>query len=228
MTESRIARLTAVAGIAFVVAGLAGEAIFPAPDPTLGPAAMSAFVRTHQNVPVLLTWWTGVGMTLFLLFAAGLFRALNPADGWLSRIGFGAVVVIVALNFMRRGLLIAAGLQFGAGNDASGLALLDANDEGIVRTLVYPNAIFLGSVAALIIGSARISRWLGWAAAAIAVFMFAAPLVDVAIPGSDTGFVGYFLLLAWLVAASVVLATRSGSFAGANSVELRSANEALS
>jgi len=155
---------------------------------------------------VVSTW----AVVLFLPFLAYLYELLRRAEGetgWLSRI----VLVCGASGVLLKLVSHAPELAIHREHIVKGTPLYNALDQtaGAATLLcLYPLALCMGAVAAVVLRTNALPRWLGVlagvTAAALAVnaaFVFA-------------GFVPAFVLfLLWIVLAGVVILRRAGSTA---------------
>lgn len=204
-------RSGAFAGIAFVALAVLWAIVLATADrPSYNSAddAVTEFWTDSGNRRLLLLADLALGLAgVALLWFLGSFRVvLRRAEGEparLATIAFAGGVVLSALLFVKNSIEggIALALEF-----EQGFTL----DPGVYRAL---NAIFLGLLiheglaAAVLIGAASLlalrtrvfPRWLGWTGLAAALVA----LLSWLIPGLPL-----VLVLAWILAASVVMLRR--------------------
>ena len=208
MTESRTARLTAAAGIAFVALAVLEQVIagiLPAPpDPGASTADIVAFGANHATQGLFIAWYSGLGIAFLVVFGVGLLHLLDPNGGPISRVGFAGVILAYAIALVRFGLLVAF-VQTARPGDESGPAALFVAVDALARMYVFPLGLFLGAVA-MLARQESIASWVAWGAGALAIANVAISLV--AVFGSDLGFAAFLALLVWIAATSVALRSR--------------------
>jgi hypothetical protein len=156
-----------------------------------------------------------IGITLFLPFLAylcSLLRAAEGQGGWLSVTAFAAGISGITIKFVTGVPVIALR------HVTSGTPLHKAIDDmasASTQISLYPLAVMLAALAALMFRTSVLPRWLGFGAAVAALAM----AVD-AVYGSfrdvNAG-ASLVLWLLWTLVASIVLFRR----VGAESVEVR-------
>lgn len=217
MKRDRSERYGAVSGLAFV--GLFLVTLFLGSPTDYGdPAAeVASFYREDQReVQVSVALWTA-GLLFFLWFLGALRNVLGSAEGapgTLSTIAFGA------------GLVSAAFLALTAAFVAAAAARPDEMDPELIRMIddltflvLAPGAFavvgFLLASALVVLRSGAMPAWLAWLALILAV----AQALSVGIVFTDRPpfggsapfhVVGLLGLLAWVLAVSILLLTRSG------------------
>lgn len=209
MTDSRIARLTAAAGIAFVALAVLEQIIaglLPAPpDPGASIVDIVAFGANHATQGLFIAWYSGLGIAFLVVFGVGLLHVLDPRGGPISRIGFAGVILAYAIALVRFGLLVAF-VQTARPGDDSGPAALFVAVDALARMYVFPLALFLGAVA-ILAHQVSIAAWVAWGAGALAIANIAISLG--AVFGPDLGFAGFLAFLIWIAVTSVALRSRS-------------------
>jgi len=219
METRTLARVSGIAGLAFVIGGTAIEAIFPAPVEPGGTAAavIQAISQPGAIATVaLLAATTGLGTAILVIFAASFARYLDTDNGPLAQVAVLGAVGGFVLSVVRRGLLIASA-QTAASSDQSGaVALFVAATDSLVRVYAYPVALFVGALGLLIVARRTLPVWLGWTALAIAALEVVSAFAGGVDPGLDLGYPAYLLMLVWIGAVSLILLVRSARSATAN------------
>ncbi len=173
--------------------------------------AVAAWIREAHTAVLLRHYLLWLGLLFLLVFLGSLWGTLRRAEegpGWLSLTAFGAGVVAVAIQFVQGALMWSA----------AAMARREVLDPRVAKTTwtlqrdfnvasFYPLAVLLTAVALLTVQSGVLPRWLGWAAAIIAVGFLAGGAVDVAVNETVSG-VAFLLWLLWIVATSIVLVRR--------------------
>lgn len=189
-------------GIVFVVlavvavVGLGGNT----PDPNSSADKVSAFYDAHHGRQIVAAFILAAAAPFAVLFAVSLAAAYWPedaGDSW-NRVAIGGGVLVAAAS------LLAAFVHF---------VLADSADKGVtgdaLRVLNVLDGdfwvVFNGALGVLMLGAAGVvlsragsPRWLGWAAAVLAVALF--------IPFAD--FFALLVSLIWIVVQSVLLLRR--------------------
>jgi hypothetical protein len=203
--EERLAPLDGIAAVAFWFAGvlvLQGPA--DQPDQDASPARALAFFKLEDSAILLGTFLFMVG-TLFFLWFLGLVRTrLVAAEGGshrLSSVAFaGGVATAVCL------LLMPAVHATGAINNENlspdaAQVYLGINDAFFYGAELAA-AVFLLALGLVSLAGEAFPKWLGWASLVLAVWLAIPPI-------------GWAALLwgfpLWLIAVSLLLATRSRS-----------------
>ena len=212
MNSRTLARIAGLAGLAFVLGGTLVEAIFPAPvEPGGTPAAIVAAGQNPDawRTVTVLSMTTGLGTLFLVLFAGALGRYLDRENGLLAQLAMLGAFGAFLLSIIRRGLIIAY-VQVAGGSDPSGaVAFYIASTDSLVRIYTFPIALFVWSMAALVLVSRALPAWIGWTGAVIGVLSIAGFLFGGLDPTLDLGFPVYLLMLVWILATSVVLLVRS-------------------
>jgi hypothetical protein len=208
-------RLGSVSGVIAVVLAIAG--VVPAPRPpgwTEKIPSIELFLYRHRvglEAGQLLTSLSSLFLLVFAVYLWTVFRSTDEdAEGpaMLSLLGAAATVVlswvqsllILTLSYMA----IQANVDFGV------RALFDLSVL-IGYFIIFATVVFLGASAAIIVASAVLPRWLGWAAAVIAAASLLAASVGLFHPhvaDSVVALILYLLILLWIAVASVILALR--------------------
>lgn len=209
------ARLTAAAGIIFVVLAAGGFILKGSPP---SPGAPLADVRAYyagQRTGVLAyAYLDGLAMLCLVAFAAGLgglvARRGGDPFGILARLtlagAVGMAAIAMVLDMTEAAL---AAHTAAAGEPAAAQALFDL--VSMLALTGLPQALFVAGAAAGIIRSAVVPRWLGFVALvpALAGLVGAAGLGD---PGGPVAaialFGGYLPMLLWMLATSIMLFVR--------------------
>jgi hypothetical protein len=209
MPSRSFLRLTAVFGLLYAVLSNVGIALQSSGSdlativrPTHDEAARIAATSTPTGV------WIGLGVGvlgigMFAAFAAGMADVLRRGEdltsSWLSRLASGGALVYVALALVSFACWATIYERAGHGLDAQG-ALLLSDLKSVCFFLSWPaHAVFLGSIGALILRTAALPSWLGWAGLAFgAALLGAATAPTVAQPVVLLGFL-------WTIAVAVAL-----------------------
>jgi uncharacterized protein DUF4386 len=165
MSNSRLERFAAAAGLIFVVMGLAYVFLSPSMDP-LAPAAEVATVYTKNSAGALL--WNFVGTLaffFFLFFLGALYNVLCQAEGgtgWLSLIAFGSGLGMLAIHSVET--LSAYTLAWHVAQQAD-LAVVQALFD-LQNLAVYfwaiPMAAMLTATSIITLKTGVFPKWLGW------------------------------------------------------------------
>lgn len=209
------ARLTAVAGVAFVALAIAGFVVRGAP-PTPGEplAEARAYYLEHRTGVLTYAYLDSLAMICFVAFAAGLggLVARRGGDRWgiLARLMMAGAVVTAASAMvldMAEGAL--ASHTAATGEPAAVQALFDL--VSMIPLTGLPQALFLFAATLGILQSAVVPRWLGWVALvpALSNVVGAAGLGDTDGPIALVSLIGGYLpMLLWTLALSVTLFMR--------------------
>jgi hypothetical protein len=214
MRDRLWARLTAAAGIAFVVLMAAAVILMgeePAPDTSI--AGVQAYFVENRSSVLAASYLDGVGALILVGFAAGLagLAQRSSSDPWsvIGRLIVGGAVataaVAVVLDMAR------AALAFRAA-DAEPATVQVLYDLYLMPLVLLPFATFQAAVGAGILRSTVLPRWLGWSALVLAALSLtgAAGNGDPRGPVAMLGFIGGFALFGlWtLVVCGMLLARR--------------------
>jgi hypothetical protein len=227
------ARLTAAAGLAFVVLTVVGFVVRGIPPTPGQPVAETrAYYLEHRTGVLTYAYLDGLAMICFVIFAAGLggLVARRGGDQWgiLARLmlagAVGTAATAMVVDMTEAAL---AALTVAAGDDATIQALF--NLVSMVPLTVLPQATFLIGAAAAILQSGVVSRWLGWFALvpALANLIGAAGLGDPSGPVAIVSLIGGFLpMLVWMLAMSITLfVRREGSLPAAGERSVQATNQ---
>lgn len=209
------ARLTAAAGIFFVVLSIAGFVVRGIPPTAGGPLDEArAYYVDHRTGVLAYAYLDGLAMICLVAFAAGLggLVARRGGDplGILARLtlagAVGMAAIAMVLDMTEAAL---AAHTAAAGELAAAQALFDL--VSMLALTGLPQALFVAGAAAGIIRSAVVPRWLGFVALvpALAGLVGAAGLGDPSGPVAAISlFGGYLPMLLWMLATSIALFVR--------------------
>ena len=211
ITAPRWDRIGAASGIANVVLTFVGFGLIATAVGATDLASSRDEITRHFADPAPNLLWVGgflewIGILLFVPFGArlaGAFRGDAAAD-WLPSTVFGAALLFVATGIVS--LSAGATAYFQAGG---------ALDPAVAPTLAYirsfaftlgwgVGALFLAAVASLVLTRGVLPRWLGWAAAVVALLL----VVSLATPKAEFAQTPPMLMGLWILAASVALLRR--------------------
>jgi hypothetical protein len=173
MNERRWERLGAEAGIAFVVLGVA--ALFApgtAPAQDASGRTLITYIADHRNgLRASMVLWS-LATVCGLFFVATLRARLSEAEGGHNELATAAVaggLFAFAMNWVG-GLMIAPAIM----RDGTGLApetvraMVDgSNLAGLAANV--GGAVLAGAVAAVVLSTGLLPRWVGWLSAVVAV-----------------------------------------------------------
>lgn len=212
--STRTTRLLGVVGLTsfalIVIAAFVSPPLWDAPGESSSAAHVATYLRANSGRTIGSLYIYGLGMGLFLCFAAGLWswlRRTEPAPQSLSAVfAFGAIalVVLVLASFATAGVA-----SYRPQQPALAVSLSDMT-FGLLALSGVPTAICLGAYAALVLRCRCLPVWTAWLAtlAAVAHLVVAASFmshgsflslegaVNVAVPAT---------LFAWILAVSAVL-----------------------
>jgi hypothetical protein len=212
MEARTLARISGIAGLAFVIGGTAIEAIFPAPVEPGGTAAaiLQAGAQPGAKATVaLLAATTGLGTAILVIFAASFARYLDPDTGLLAQLAVLGALAAFVLSLVRRGLLIAFAQTAGSSDQSGAAALFVAATDSLVRVYAYPDALFIGALGLLVVARRALPVWLGWTALGIAAIEIIGAFAGGVAPSLDVEFPAYLLSLVWIGAVSAIVLVRS-------------------
>ena len=200
----RFAPLSGIGYVALLLGSAAAERLLDrsglSPGDYDAPAeAVAAWVVEAQTALLVRHYLLWLGLAFLLVFLGSLWRVLRRAEGragWLSTTAFGAGVAAVAIQFVQ------GALMWGT----AAMARRDVLDPQVAKTTwtlqrdfnvasFYPLAVLLAATALLTVQTGVLPRWLGWAAAGIALGFLVGGAVDVAVNETVSGLT--FLL--WLL-----------------------------
>lgn len=215
-------RLTAVAGIAFIVLMVPGL-FLPGPDPSPIGSLESIRARFVDNRTGVLAGYflQNLGMLCFLAFAAGL-------GGLVRRVGADPLGILGRLMLAGATGTVALSLVVTMAGAALASRVAADGDHGAVQALFFfymmvpvtalPSVVFLAAAAAGILRSGLAPRWLGWVALppAFGMLLGGASLGDLYGPLEIIAYLGGFMpFLLWTLVLSVVLLVRARATAPA-------------
>jgi hypothetical protein len=203
---SAFSRWLPASGLVAVI-GLALTGIISPPPPVAGaPAAeILAYYARHNVGLEIESVADGVGAMFFVIFAATLHARVRTMP---SLTAFVAAGIFAACAFVQ----VAAfhTLAFRSNPDPGRAALLNDLQSFMFQVTTFPTLLFLSSVAAAILTSRALPRWLGLAALAAALLQVAAWISFFAPPGilaagALPDILAFAGLLAWLVLCSSLM-----------------------
>jgi hypothetical protein len=183
-------RLGAASGIAYVLLLLVGNSM-----------------GTDSGLGIFLEL---LGFALFPFFVGVLWAYLRRAEGsegWLSITVLGAGLVALAVKISSANTILAINASEALGAELEG-ALTTTNDASFLL-MFLPLATMLTATAILAIQWGALPRWLGWAAAVIALALLAGTAGAAFDPLPDWAGGAFMLFLLWTVVTSVVLFRRA-------------------
>jgi hypothetical protein len=213
-TSGRVRQLIGIVGLTsfalIVIGAFVSPPLWNAPGETSSAVHVAAYLQANRGRTVASLYIYGLGMGLFLSFAAGLWswlRQIEPAPQSLSAVfAFGAITlaVLVLASFATAGVA-----SYRPQQPALAVALSDLT-FGLLALSGIPTAVCLGAYAALVLRYRRLPGWTAWLAilAVIAHLAIAASFVSHGSFLSLEGAVNVAApatLFAWLFATSVVL-----------------------
>jgi hypothetical protein len=199
------------AGLAFVALTVLWAIVFATADrPSYNSAddAVTEFWSDSGNRRLLLLADIAVGLAgVALLWFLGSFRVvLRRAEGEparLATIAFVGGVVLATLLFVKNaiegGIALALEFEQGFTLDPDVFRALNAVFLGLLIHEGLAAAVLVGAASLLVLRTRVFPRWLGWAGLAVAVIA----LLSWLIPGLPL-----VLVLAWILAASIVMLRR--------------------
>ncbi len=209
------ARLTAVAGIAFVALTVIGLGLSGAdPSPTGPLDTVRAHFSDNRELVLVSFYLQSLGMVCFLAFAAGL-------AGLVRRGGADTLGILANLIVTGAAGVVAVSLVVNMAAAALAYRVALEGDPGAVQALFYfymmvpfmglPLGAFLAAAGTGILGSGVAPRWLGWVALppALCLLVGVAGIGDLYGPLEFLGYFGGFLpFLLWALTLSIVLLVR--------------------
>jgi hypothetical protein len=205
----------AVGGILYVLLISLGDETLATGDIMPPPAASEQQITDYFAASVTTSFWVGryiglLSLCFLLIFVCSLWSALRRAEGepsWLSAAAFGGGLLAVAFQFGGAPAQFAAVSRWEEGiNPQLARALFDVGTTTFILSW-FPLAVLLAATAVVANRTGALPRWIGWAAAVLAVGL----LVGLAIVPSGWAFLPFSLCLLWFIAASVALIRRAGS-----------------
>lgn len=207
MPQPTRARLVAAIGLAFVVLVLLSNVVVLPPPPATGASAgeLAEFVGGNQSRLLFAALLDAIAVTLFLVFGAGLVRAILVAPGALGDIAIAGVVLAVGLSYVLDATMVALVVVEQSG-EVQALPAVAALLDGILRLFPFTIAAFLGGAATVALTTRSLPIWLAVAAAAIAAAAVGIGSVAFVVEGAaGVAFLAFMLMLAWIVAVSIRL-----------------------
>jgi hypothetical protein len=204
-------RLTAAAGLAFVIGAFVERAIVGGEPPAIGsePGVIASFIAAHRASALTVAAFDGTGVVMFLFFIAGLVRRVEGARSVLGILAITGASLTVLTSYLVDMSLVNAVAFERAGYDPLALTTFVIGVAGADAWFPFPLTIVTGSIAALILGTRAMPAWLGvWSALLAVAYAIVGP---VGIVGERSGQVilpVYLAMLLWIVATSVVLIVR--------------------
>lgn len=213
-TARRWDRIGAASGIANVVLTFVGFGLIAAAVGATDLASSREEITRHFADPAPTLLWVGgflewIGILLFVPFAARLATAFQRHDvaDWLPSTVFGAGVLFVATGIVSLAAGATAYFQAGGGLEP-GVAVALAYVRSFAFTLGWGiGALFLATVASLVLTRGVLPRWLGWVAGVLALML----LGSLAAPKAEFAQTPPMLMALWILAASIVLLRRPAS-----------------
>jgi hypothetical protein len=209
------ARLTAAAGIAFVVLVVAGFTVRGIPPTPGEPVAEArAYYLQHRTGVLTYAYLDGLAMICLVAFAAGfgglVARRGGDPLGILARLTLAGAIGTAAIAMVLDMIEGALASQIAADGELAAVQALFAPVSMLPLTAL-PQALFLAGAAAGIVRSAVVPRWLGFVALvpALSGLVGAAGLGDPSGPVAAISLVGGYLpMLLWMLAVSITLFVR--------------------
>jgi hypothetical protein len=212
---TRAGRLAAGAGFGAVAALVAALVVLPGDDG--GEAATDIVARYSEGSAGYLqaSVLEGLGVTLFLVFAAALSAVLHrSAEGMSPLPEVAAVGAAVASALQLAGYALIATLAYGTASSGDTALVLAAWDlsSAVFTFSMFGLTVFLAASAAIILRTRVLGRAVGWAAAGTALVTLVASGSlahegPFGLHGTD-GFIAAVLVHLWVLAASVALLRR--------------------
>jgi hypothetical protein len=195
----RATRLAPLTGIAFVVLVIIGGPVLQQtlPADTASPSAVVAFYSVHRDRERVAVYVLAFALVAFLYFAAALrtrWRGLPGCEGLATLLVASAAIEVVGQG-------TGSGVVYALTADPNRLEPSTAHALNLLESeLVVVSAVgflLIGLTAGLLIlrGPGLVPSWLGWVSFPIGV-LFLVPPVE---------FVGFLLLLVWVVVMAVLL-----------------------
>lgn len=206
-TAPRWDRIGAASGLANVVLTFVGFGLIAAAVGVTDLASSREEVARHFADPAPTLLWVGgfvewIGILLFVPFTARLAGAFRQdvAD-WLPSTVFGAGILFVATGILSLSAGATAYSQAG-GDLEPGVAIALAYVRSFAFTLGWGiGALFLATVASLVLTRGILPRWLGWLAGVLALML----LGSLAAPKAEFAQTPPMLMALWILASSIVL-----------------------
>lgn len=216
MPSRSFLRLVALFGVLYAVLSNVGIALQSSGSDLatiVRPTHDEAVRLASTSTPTVVWLGLGVGVVatgMFAAFAVGmtvlLRRDEDPASSWLSRLASGGALTYVALALVSFACWATLDQRAAHGLDAQGAMLL-ADLKSVCFFLSWPaTAVFLGSTGALILRTAALPSWLGWAGLAFGAVLLGAATVPTT--GAAQPVVALTFLWTIVVAVTLLLGRR--------------------
>jgi len=213
-TSTHATRLIGIVGLTsvtlIVIAAFVSPPLWSAPGESSSAAHVAAYLQANRGRTLASLYIYGLGMGLFLCFAAGLWSWLRQAESapqsLSAAFAFGAIALatLVLASFATAGVA-----SYRPQSPALAVSLSDLT-FGLLALSGIPTAICLGAYAALVLRQRHLPAWTAWLAvlAVTAHLVVAASFmshgsvlslegaVNVAVPAT---------FFAWILATSAVL-----------------------
>jgi hypothetical protein len=209
-------RVGAVSGIIFVVVVIASFFTPETPDADDPTSEIVSSIADDRSAHLLSVYLGGLGSLLFLVFVGALWSRLRAAEAdrgpsiLVALGGVGTAVIILVANGVFMALIEAADES----REPAAVRALFELDEVLFIGIGWTVAAFYAGAALSSLATGSLPRWLGWAAAALAVlFVFA--LLGIFSEDDEGGvlgivfFIGILLNFLWILATSIVMVRTS-------------------
>jgi hypothetical protein len=210
-------RVAAVAGMLFALVFVVGQYVAPEPvypEEQIGGVAATFYVNYEGRI-VAQAILFGVAGMLFLFFLGGLRALLARAEGHeprLAPVAMAAGAVTTGLVLLQAAVLAALvalrGSEVGVRAEGSVWAAraLFYLQETVAELALFPFAVFLAAVAAVLLRTGTLPRWLAWVGLAFGLLVGVLAVGSVA--GLDIGSVDQVvvsLVAAWVAVLAFCL-----------------------
>jgi hypothetical protein len=211
-----------MAGLTYIVLSLLDLLTPRTPDPRLPVGEFTGQLATDLTRHQLSLWLGFLGVAAFVVFLAGLCDRVRRFERHAERGGTLFATTLATAGTLYVAVLLAwlgcylALVQYGSASDpdAATLTTLTVLVDWVGNAEILPALLAEITIAAAILVTGVLPRWLGWVSAVTAVFtlLSLAYYVQIASGGvlgiADT--VGFWLSVAWFLAGSLVLLLRAG------------------
>jgi hypothetical protein len=216
-------RLAGVSGILFVVLVYAGVFLVDTgllggldePPPDAGGEEFIAYFTSSHAALLLKSYLGLLAFCFFLVFVGGLCNAVWVGYERLPMLGlvaFGSGVTASALQLASTAVMWAQvrSAQRIEGLDPQIASVLREVQDILLVSAWFPLAAFLAAVAlGVVLTPALLPRWLGWAAAVLAIGFLGVALLMAVAPYSLVWVLVYMLFAIWIIITSVILIRRA-------------------
>lgn len=212
-------RLALACGILFAVFVVVGVVAFPngasSNDP---PAKIVAYYAQHHSADLANDYLSFLAAGVFVVFLAGLsswLRRMEGAGGMGTRLAFGAGLAGIVFEFVATAIEIALASRLYNLVSPDVVAGLFVVASRLFYTSVLFYGIFLAAASALLLRSKVLPRWLSWLGVAGSAVLILGSLA-ISDPRGPLGalyFIGFVLLLLWVLGTSIGLLRRTQSTA---------------